>query len=134
MTGGFDNNHVGGSPGYIPPEEVFNPHSSSSCSYLNQDRTPWTRFYHKQVGLTVCGDDYYGDNKQNCETFADGQWRVSHNLLQRRYGHSMWQSPEGILLMGGTYSENTTELLQVDGTSVYKFTLPYPVRYVVCVS
>ena len=120
MTGGY-NVDVGD----VPPEEVFNPHSSSACSYLNQDRTPWTRYDHKQVGLTVCGDEYNGDNKQNCETFVDGQWRVSHNLLQPRSHHSMWESPEGILLMGGYFSGLTTELLQDDGTSVYKFTIPY---------
>ena len=121
--------------GDVPPEEVFNPHSSSSsCSYLNQDRTPWTRRDHKQVGLTVCGDGYQGDNLQTCKTFVDGQWRVSHNLLEQRYVHSMWQSPEGILLMGGHYSKDTTELLQDNGTSVYKFTLPYLLKYVVCMS
>ena len=132
MTGGY-NGYVGD----VPPEEVFIPHSySSSCFYLNQDRRPWTmtRNKHKQVGLTVCGDGYQGDNLQTCETFVDGQWRVSHHLLQQRYEHSIWQSPEGILLMGGHYSPTTTELLQDDGTSVYKFTLPYRLQYVVCMS
>ena len=90
--------------------------------------------HHEQVGLTVCGDRWNGENIQNCERFSNGQWRVSHNLLQRRYSHSMWQSPEGILLMGGTKSPNTTELLQDDGTSVHKFTLPYNLEYVVSVS
>ena len=131
ITGGYNNDKNGD----VPPEEVFNPHySSSSCSYLNQDRTPWTRRFHKQVGLTVCGDHWYGDNVKNCKIFSDGQWRVSHNLLQERIFPSIWQSPEGILIMGGWYSPNTTELLQDDGTSVYKFTLPYPLEYVVCES
>ena len=136
MTGGYNEDFQNGD---VPPEEVINPHSSlSSCSYLNQDRTPWTRRGHRQVGLTVCGDIYGGNNRHNsnCETFANGMWNVSHNLLQSRTYHSMWESPEGILVMGGYYSNThtTTELLQDDGTSVYKFTLPYSLRYVVCVS
>ena len=132
MAGGVNQDFNNGD---VPPEEMFNPHSSSSsCSYLNQDRAPWTRIYHKQVGLTVCGDNWNGDNPKNCETFVDGQWRVSHNLPERRVLHSIWHSPEGILLMGGYYSGLTTELLKADGTSVYKFALPYSLLYVVCMS
>ena len=85
--------------------------------------------YHTQVGLTVCGG-YYDVDKRNCETFVDGHWNISHNLLEPRSGHSMWQSPEGILLMGGDDSSSyTTELLQVNGTSVDKFRFPYRLRY-----
>ena len=120
------------------PDEVINPHfSSSSCSLLNQDRKPWTRSSHKQVGLTVCGGSWSydwgheGSEERNCETFADSKWQVSHNLLEERHGHSMWQSPEGILVMGGgNHDETTSELLQNDGTTVHKFTLPYGTKYV----
>ena len=100
---------------------MYDPHSESSCVLPNFNKY---RLYHAQVGNTVCGGS--GDeSKYNCEMLINGQWIVSHQLLHERYTYVMWDSPEGILLMGGWKSLITTELLQDDGTSVEMFQVEY---------
>ena len=42
-----------------------------------------------------------------------------------RYDHSSWDSPSGIILLGGLYSPRTTEKIQQDGSSSYSFELKY---------
>ena len=100
---------------------MYDPHSESSCVVPNMNKDRRT---HAQVGNTVCGGWQVGS--RDCETLINGQWIVSHQLLYQRYGHVMWNSPEGILLMGGTeWKSKTTELLQDDGTSVEMFQIEY---------
>ena len=47
-----------------------------------------------------------------------------------RSGHSSWDSPAGVILMGGQYysATKTTEKIQQDGTSSYSFDLKYDTR------
>ena len=42
-----------------------------------------------------------------------------------RYWHSSWDSPAGVILMGGKYSPRTTEKILQDGTSTASFDLKY---------
>ena len=42
-----------------------------------------------------------------------------------RYRHSSWDSPSGLILLGGGYSRRTTEKIQQDGGSSYSFELKY---------
>ena len=93
----------------ITSVEVILP-SGRSCRLPS---LPEPRSGHTQSGLTACGG-WGGLLVQNttwhtCVTFAAGVWKRSHTLSKRRWGHVAWQSPVGILLMGGT--EQTSELL-----------------------
>ena len=81
-------------------------------------------FYHTQSGLVTCGG-LSGDTPKSCLTFSGGQWITSHTLLQQRAFHSSWFSKHGILLMGGSVSLTTTEMLSADGQSTPGFTLKY---------
>ena len=46
-----------------------------------------------------------------------------HNL-HKRHGHTAWASPQGVLIMGGVYSQQqTTELLNDNGGATPSFTL-----------
>ena len=79
---------------------------------------------HTQSSLTTCGgEDTAG---ANCLTF-DGEWEQSHSLSEPRRQHVAWQSPAGILLMGGGWIYNTsTELLSTTtDTTTPDFSLPY---------
>ena len=42
-----------------------------------------------------------------------------------RVGHSSWDSPAGVILMGGYDSQRTTEKILQDGTSTASFDLRY---------
>ena len=99
--------------------EIFDPSNPSlTCTLPNMNAT---RFYHSAVGMTVCGDDEYGDGSQTCETLDGQQWTFSHQLQQERAGHVMWLLPnKGVMLIGGfnSGSHSTVETLQDDGSSV----------------
>ena len=41
-----------------------------------------------------------------------------------RYWHSSWDSPAGVILMGGGGGE-TSEKIEEDGTSAYSFNMKY---------
>ena len=83
------------------------------------------RAAHTQSSFTACGGRD-GDTGTSCLTF-DGEWEQSHSLSEGRSGHVSWQSPAGILLMGGGYSSRTsTELLSTTtDTTTSNFSLPY---------
>ena len=87
--------------------------------------------YHTQSGLTACGG-YDSFMRRNCIKFQSGTWTtLTDNLLFERDSHSSWNTPDGeILLIGGDYSSNTTEIIYKNGTSVRSFDLKYETRYV----
>ena len=84
----------------------------------------YSRNDHAAAGLTVCGGSGVGGH--TCETFnpESGHWSVSHHLKYRRREHVMWDSPEGPVLLGGSY-QNSSELLRYDGTTKVTFRLLY---------
>ena len=85
---------------------------------------PSWREGHTQDGLLHCGGDWPTYN--TCSKLSAGGWVVSHNLLESRGDHSSWQSPAGLVLIGGYYSGTTTELLSSsDSSSSSNFTLEY---------
>ena len=89
---------------------------------------PTGRSGHTQDGLLTCGG-YYIATRTTCIKLSAGGWAVSHNLLKSRSQHSSWQSPAGLVLIGGYYSGYSTELLSSsDSSSSYNFTLQYPTR------
>ena len=84
------------------------------------------RIRHSQSFLTACGGSGSWDQPgTSCLTF-NGEWEQSHELNVDRGGHVSWQSPDGILLMGGTGSgiSRSSELLSnIDTTSSPRFDL-----------
>ena len=101
--------------------EIFVPSTNVSCNFV---RLPRQRRGHSQDGYEVCGGDR---NPQTCDTWStDGTWRTSQSrLLHGRSYHNSWKSREGLVLMGGTSSSQTTELLKPNGTRQSNFPLVY---------
>ena len=91
---------------------------------------PTARWGHTQDGLLGCGGSGGTDTSRTCAKFSAlaGGWVVSHNLLEDRSLHSSWQSPAGLVLIGGvgSGSRTTTSLLSSsDSSSSSNFTLQY---------
>ena len=86
---------------------------------------------HTQSGLTACGGGHAWDAGsyawETCRTLtSNAEWETSHQLLHRRRRGVSWNSPEGIILLGGVDSKRTSELIanrEADRTE--KFALPY---------
>ena len=103
----------------------------TSVELLHSDGTPWCSlpdlpemyYEHSQTGLLTCGGMSTGTS---CIRFSGGKWKPSHKLKKERYYHSSWASPRGTVLMGGSFSGKTTELLDdTTGVSIMHFPLKY---------
>ena len=81
--------------------------------------------------MLACGGQNNGESSvyYSCTKFIDGNWETTHELLDAREWHSSWENQNGILLVGGGSSKNTTELLTDDGKSVESFGLGKAVKY-----
>ena len=107
-----------------------------SVELLNMDGTlncpmppmPEPRVGHTQTGLVACGN-MWPDTRKSCVTFSSGgdDWVASHNLTRIRRLHSAWDSPQGIMLLGGGFSGSgkTTEILLENGETTPGFNLVY---------
>ena len=104
--------------------ELLSSNGTRLCSLPN---LTVQRYHHSQTGLLSCGGGgdilHPGGDMKTCETFVDGRWQKSHTLGQSRYAHTAWASPQGVLLMGGTESSSTTELLNDNGHTTPSFTV-----------
>ena len=133
---------TGGDPGGVPADtasrllvaEVLSAASTPMSPICTLPPLPDTRSRHPQDGDLACGGSFSTTSTSapapsTCVRLSAeaGGWVLSHNLLQTRYHHSSWQSPAGLLLLGGAYPGTgfTTELLSSDSTSSYSFTLDY---------
>ena len=107
-----------------------------SVEVLHGDGTPWcslpdlpeARSYHSQTGLLTCDGVSTSTKKTgtSCFKFSEGKWKPSHKLKEERYTHSSWASPLGTVLMGGTATWKTAELLDdTTRVSVMHFPLKY---------
>ena len=114
MTGGRDTE---------TSAEVLFTNGSSICELPPMSQL---KRYHTQSGLTACGG-YDSATRRSCIKFEDGSWTtLTDNLVEERYRHSSWVTPDGdILLIGGQYSNTTTEIVYQDGTSIRSFDLKY---------
>ena len=94
----------------------------STCTLPNLP--PPGRYTHSATGLTLCGGFSDDENTPStCSTFT-GQWETSHQLGVPRLGHVSWDSPSGIIILGGP--EQTTETLSHNSsTTTPSFQLPY---------
>ena len=97
----------------------------SNGSLCTLPSLPGARNRHSQSGLTACG----GQDSQaqdTCTTFSNGAWTTSHHLDPFRKSHVSWNSPSGLMLLGGNYSPRTTALLSTtSSSSSAHFDLPY---------
>ena len=114
ITGGYDN-------GYTSVELL---RADGSQSYCSPPQLPQNRRYHTQTGLTACGGVDSGAQR-SCVTLTGGSWTTSHTLVHQRGGHTAWESPLGLILLGGRYSPKTTEILR-NNSSEDLFNLKYP--------
>ena len=106
--------------------EVVSSNRTFTCSLYSWASLPSPRSYHTQSGDILCGG--YEDHvpSTTCMSYTGGAWATSHTLLEERYDHCSWRSPEGVLLMGGEGSPRTTELLSnIDNTTALSFSLEY---------
>ena len=107
-------------------------YAEKSVEVLHGDGTPWcslpdlpeVRSHHTQTGLLTCGGSH--KTGTSCVKFSGGKWKPSHKLKKERQYHTSWASPAGTVLMGGSVSWKTTELLDdTTGVSVMHFPLKY---------
>ena len=128
VTGGLGLNSV----------EVLSSEGTSLCTL---PPLPFGRWGHTQDGPISCGGEwssslYYSTTTCVKLSALDGRWVVSHNLRESRRYHCSWESPVGLVLMGGWYDKynngsgnngfTTTELLSSSGSSSSdSFTLQY---------
>jgi len=89
---------------------------------------PDARYSHTQDKLTACG----GYTREDCITLdpSSGLWRVTSELLTPRYCHVSWdRGQNGLTLMGGSYSGNTSEYVSSAGSNGQSFPLRYNTRW-----
>ena len=118
ITGGFTDNSA-----KLKSVEAYNPHISKICKLSN---LPDGRWGHTVCGGLLCGGR--GNGKKSCLKLGpSGFVKATVSLQQSRTFHLCWNVPEGVLLLGGSSSPSTTELVLLDGSaSVSKFDLSYP--------
>ena len=104
--------------------EVYLPSSGERCELPRLTGQP--RDSHGMVGLTVCGG-YHQETSSSCLSLEGRVWDLRAELLQPRWLHSVWESPSGLVLLGGYSSPRTTERIGEDGRSTYTFPLEYDV-------
>ena len=97
---------ISGGVGRDTSVELFNPLDDKQGCLLPS--LPDERRYHTMDSLVICGGSF---TTTTCITFTSGQWVTSHALTEQRYDHTSWSTDAGILLMGGSYSGRTTELI-----------------------
>ena len=101
----------------------------STCT-MTPDLPPPGRREHSATGRTLCGG-WYENTPTTCSTFT-GQWETSHQLGVPRWRHVSWDSPSGIILLGGgdTEARQTTETLSHNSSNTSPaFQLPYDTLY-----
>ena len=83
---------------------------------------PDKRFHHTQSGLITCGGSW---TKDTCLIFHEDGWKWHGSTLKPRYYHSSFKYKDTTLLIGG-HNDNTTEILEKDGTQRMSFQLLHP--------
>ena len=91
--------------------EIFLP--STLETFALQDIPGSPRVWHTLTGTILCGGVYPDTSKSCLELQPNGAgWTpYSTQLTESRLAHSAWESPSGVVLLGGYYSGDTTELV-----------------------
>ena len=108
--------------------EIFIPSTNQTFNLPSVPLNP--RVWHTLTGNVLCGGVYPDTDTSCLELTRNGNgWQPYSTELQHpRLAHSSWDSPEGIVLLGGYYSGDTTELVTRTNTST-KFTLNVNIRW-----
>ena len=109
--------------------EVFNPHTNSSCNLT--DLPGEGRYGHTLCRDLLCGG--WGLTTRSClklNPLTGVFTTTSVRLVEQRAYHLCWDvEGEGVLLLGGSGSRRTTELVSPDGSSsTASFTLQSDTR------
>ena len=116
ITGGVGDGRTG-----LSSVEVFSP--SGVPLPCTVPPLPAYRSSHTQDGEVACGGS---GSSYSCDSLTASGWTTSHQLVSPRHRHVSWRSPDGLLLMGGEYSLQTTELLtDTSSSSSPSFDLEY---------
>ena len=89
--------------------EIWNPEDNTNCRIPSM---PSSRSYHGTLnGMKYCGPN--GGNYRNeseCVEFNQGVWsRTNSGFQHRRKFHTSWETKNGIYIMGGEGSYQTSE-------------------------
>ena len=107
--------------------EIFIPSTKETFSLPSIPGSP--RVWHTLTGTILCGGVYPDTSKSCLELQPNGAgWLpFSTPLTESRLAHSQWDSPDGVVLLGGYYSGSSTELVSSTG-SISQFSLKYNIR------
>ena len=106
-----------------------------SADFLHADGTSWCfkdkasmgsqyKMFHTLSGMTLCGGQY---EPTSCSIYRNNAWSSPITLRKSRREHTSWQTSAGVVLMGGSNSRGTTEIVN-NGVSNDHFDLKYPTR------
>ena len=118
--------------------QVISPTGNVSCRIPD---LPGGRGTHSMNNNTICGGQYTEGSRRRrrqasdspyvtCLKLTPSGWSRSHTLRHARAAHSSWQVEDGIILLGGWGSRNTSEIAKTDGTTEESFNLKYDTGYV----
>ena len=118
ITGGYKS---------VKSVEAYNPHNKKICKLPD---LPYTNAEHTLCGGLLCGGHLASSLSSSCLKFGpSGFVKTTVSLREKRIHHLCWNVPEGVLLLGGSKSPSTTELVLRDGSaSVSEFELTHPTR------
>lgn len=113
--------------------QVISPTGNVSCRIPD---LPEGRGTHSMNNNIVCGGQYTELSRRRrrqasdspyvtCLKLTPSGWNKSHTLRHTRAAHSTWQVADGIILLGGWGSRNTSEIANWDGTTEETFHLKY---------
>ena len=107
--------------------EIFIPSTLETFPLPSIPGSP--RVWHTLTGTVLCGGAYPGTSTNCLELTQTGAgWQpYSTALTVSRQAHSAWDSPSGVVLLGGYDSPDYTELVNSTG-STNLFTLNDTVR------
>ena len=110
--------------------ELFAPEVNKTSTCMLPIFNDQIRRKHTSCGLLVCGGER-DIAKDKCITLSSsGTWETAHTLLHSRSGLSSFQTSEGIILIGGWNSLNSTEIIKSNGDGPLEgFSLKYKTRY-----
>ena len=97
--------------------EIFIPSRKKTIPLPSIPGSP--RVWHTLTRNILCGGVYPGTSTTCLELQQNGEgWqRYGTTLTESRVAHSAWDSPQGVVLLGGYSSSHTTELVtRLDGT------------------
>ena len=91
---------------------------------------PDSRFGHTMDGKWLCGGSTYFKTSKKCMSYTGSSWEpFPVDLLADRIYHVSWKRPDGkLVLMGGQYSSETSEIMDFKSKPMKGFEMKYPTR------